>query len=145
MATLPRSSKFPSSTARAVSEFDAGLNTSTAWTEHLDVGISPDPSGGGASKRQYLSESGVGTSLSDDELDSKDLEETRPARALYQFQGKAEFRELSVEAGDQFEVVKEDVGDGWSLIQNVEGEIGLVPRSYYMVRYLAYFNQVTSQ
>lgn len=131
MATLPRSSKFPSSIARPVSEFDAGLNTSTAWTEHLDVGISPGVSGRDASKRQYLSESGIDTSLSDDELDGRDLEETRPARALYRFQGKAEFRELSVEAGDQFEVVKEDVGDGWSLVQNVEGEIGLVPRSYY--------------
>lgn len=147
MATLPRSSKFPSSSSiqRPVSEFDAGLNTSTAWTEHLDVSVFPNPGDRDASKRQYLSESGVDASLSDDELCSTDVEETRPARALYQFQGKAEFRELSVEAGDQIEVVKEDVGDGWSLVQNAEGEMGLLPRSYYTVRLLGLFNQVGSE
>ncbi|KAJ7664277.1 hypothetical protein B0H17DRAFT_1091797 [Mycena rosella] len=101
MATLPRSpntSKFISSSAqrRPHSDFDAGINASTAWTEHLE---SP------------------GTH--------------RPARALYEFEGKAEFRELSVDAGDELEVVKEDLADGWSLVKNEAGEVGLLPRTYY--------------
>ena len=58
---------------------------------------------------------------------------TRPARALYAFEGKAEFRELKVEAGDELDVVKEDVGDGWSLVRDATGEIGLLPKTYYTV------------
>ncbi|KAJ6588777.1 PX-domain-containing protein [Mycena capillaripes] len=114
MATLPRSpksSKFlPSSAAqrRPHSEFDAGINASTAWTEHLG-------------------------SLSDEEPDDEEAAEgtTRPARALYDFEGKSEFRELSVDAGDELEVVKEDLADGWSLVKNEAGEVGLLPRTYY--------------
>jgi sorting nexin-9/18/33 len=119
MATLPRSpksSKFiPSSAAqrRPHSEFDAGINASTAWTEHLES---------------------TG-SLSDEEPDTVDEEGThRPARALYDFEGKGEFRELSVDAGDEIEVVKEDLADGWSLVKNEAGEVGLLPRTYYTVR-----------
>jgi hypothetical protein len=52
---------------------------------------------------------------------------------VYQFEGKAEFRELSVEAGDVLEVVKEDLADGWSLVNNDMGEVGLFPRAYYTV------------
>ncbi|GLB42320.1 putative WASP-binding domain of Sorting nexin protein [Lyophyllum shimeji] len=118
MATLPRASKIspPTSTAifqRPVSEFDAGLNTSAAWTAHLESGSS----GGG--------------SLSDEEPDHDSEEPLRPARALYDFEGKPEFRELTVSAGDVLEVVKEDLADGWSLVKNTDGEIGLLPRSYY--------------
>ena len=58
---------------------------------------------------------------------------THPARALYSFEGKAEFRELTVEAGDELEVVKEDVGEGWSLVKDSTGEIGLLPQTYYTV------------
>ncbi|RDB29754.1 Sorting nexin lst-4 [Hypsizygus marmoreus] len=120
MATLPRASKYPSASSssffqRPQSEFDAGINTSTAWTEHL------------------VSGSG---SLSDEEPD--DDEDTdgqktplHPARALYDFEGKAEFRELSVSAGDALEIVKEDLADGWSLVKNATGEVGLLPRTYY--------------
>ncbi|KAJ7461859.1 hypothetical protein B0H11DRAFT_2056357 [Mycena galericulata] len=112
MATLPRS---PTSSKilpdrRPHSEFDAGINASTAWTEHL----------------------GASGSLSDEEPDDEEPEGThRPARALYDFEGKTEFRELSVEAGDEIEVVKEDLADGWSLVKNEAGEIGLLPRTYY--------------
>jgi sorting nexin-9/18/33 len=44
-------------------------------------------------------------SLSDEEPDNDaDSAEThRQVRAVYQFEGKAEFRELSVEAGDDLE------------------------------------------
>jgi sorting nexin-9/18/33 len=117
MATLPRSpksSKFvPSAAAqrRPHSDFDAGINASTAWTEHLET---------------------TG-SLSDEEPDDEEGTH-RPARALYDFEGKTEFRELSVDAGDELEVVKEDLADGWSLVKNEAGEVGLLPRTYYTVR-----------
>ncbi|KAJ7754502.1 hypothetical protein B0H16DRAFT_1542579 [Mycena metata] len=119
MATLPRSPKAsriigPSTSSaqlRRHSDFDAGINASTAWTESLE------------------SNSG---SLSDEEPDTEEPEGThRPARALYDFEGKSEFRELSVDAGDELEVVKEDLADGWSLVKNEAGEVGLLPRTYY--------------
>ncbi|KAF5388740.1 hypothetical protein D9757_004790 [Collybiopsis confluens] len=108
MATLPRPTKSPSvSVIRPHSEFDAGINTSNAWTQHQ---------------------------LSSNLFDQESLDNTdprRPARALYDFEGKPEFRELTVHAGDELEVVKEDLADGWSLVSDAEGEIGLLPRSYY--------------
>ncbi|KAF9494964.1 hypothetical protein BDN71DRAFT_1470800 [Pleurotus eryngii] len=117
MATLPRASKItsPGSSlfARRQSEFDAGLNTSAAWTEHLE--------------REG--------SLSDEELDSTNQGigelPTRPARALYDFLGKPEFKELTVDAGDEIHVLKEDLPDGWSLVKAANNEVGLVPRAYY--------------
>lgn len=120
MATLPRSSKHSSASSvifqRPQSEFDAGINTSAAWTEHLET------------------DSGTNTgSLSDEEPDDEP-EEGRSARALYDFEGKAEFREISVAAGDDVEVIKEDLADGWSLVRKGAGEVGLLPRTYYTVR-----------
>jgi sorting nexin-9/18/33 len=58
---------------RPPSEFDAGFNASNAWTEHLE-------------------RTSTYQSASDDEKESK--VEGRPARALYDFEGRAEFREL---------------------------------------------------
>jgi sorting nexin-9/18/33 len=119
MATLPRINKSPAAPSahelltRRQSDFDAGINTSNAWTEHLERG-----------------------SLSDEEPDSDnddDYSECLPARALYDFDGKVEFRELSVQAGDDIDVVKEELADGWSLVKNGAGEVGLLPRSYYAV------------
>lgn len=112
MATLPRATKSPSSSAfidRPYSQFDAGINTSTAWTEHLESGLSDDD--------EWLSEHG------------------KPARALYDFEGKAEFRELSVHAGEEIYVIKEDLADGWSLVKNADSEVGLLPRTYYTVSF----------
>lgn len=98
--------------SRPGSQFDAGINTSAAWTEHLDA-----------------------ASLSDDENIQDNGEVERPARALYDFEGKAEFRELTVEAGDDLDVIKEVLPDGWSLVRIVaSGEVGLLPHSYYTVR-----------
>ena len=115
-------------------EFDSGLNSSTAWTAS------------DAAKRSSNTTPDIAPALlSDDEGDDEpDLEsaEGRSARALYAFEGKPEFRELvCVEAGDELEVLKEDVGDGWSLVKlakcrggnDHEGEIGLLPQSYYTV------------
>ncbi len=111
MATLPRASKSPSN-IRPQSEFDAGINGSTAWIEHLE----------------RASIHSAEEAIDDDEDGSH-----RPARALYDFDGKAEFRELSVEAGDELEVIKEDLADGWSLVKDASNEIGLLPRAYYTV------------
>lgn len=137
MATLPRSSRYPPGppsivTNRPVSEFDAGINTSAAWTEHLETG-SPTTSVSKARSKKYLSESDAQPFVSDDEAYDEPEVLTRPARALYSFEGKAEFRELNVVAGDELEVVKEDVGDGWSLVQDSTGEVGLLPQTYYTV------------
>ncbi|KAL0571966.1 hypothetical protein V5O48_009992 [Marasmius crinis-equi] len=105
MATLPRTAKGSGfSEIRPRSDFDAGINTSTAWTEHLE---------------------------SSSIASTDDQENGRPARALYDFEGKAEFGELSVKAGDELEVLKEDLPDGWSLVKNEDGETGLLPQTYY--------------
>lgn len=111
----------PASTANGLPpDFDAGINTSAAWTESRDTG----------------------RSLSDEETDPNDPEldylqvPGRPARALYSFEGKPEFREVCVNAGDGIEIIREEVGDGWSLVKLfIEGgvELGLLPRSYYTV------------
>ena len=111
----------PASTSNGLPPyFDAGINTSAAWTESRDKG----------------------RSLSDEETDPNDPEldylqvSGRSARALYPFEGKPEFREVCVSAGDKIEVIREEVGDGWSLVKLfVEGgiELGLLPRSYYTV------------
>jgi len=102
-------------------DFDAGINTSAAWTESREKG----------------------RSLSDEETDPNDPEldylqvPGRSARALYSFEGKPEFREVCVSAGDEIEVIREEVGDGWSLVKLFVGggvELGLLPRSYYTVR-----------
>ncbi|TRM63593.1 hypothetical protein BD626DRAFT_494763 [Schizophyllum amplum] len=124
MATLPRATKSPNTTpvssriiGRPVSEFDnsnnpefdAGLNTSTAWTEHLEHGYTSDPGSG----------------------EEGEEKPSRPARALYDFEGKAEFRELTVYAGDELQIVREELPDGWSLVRTDSGEVGLLPRTYY--------------
>ncbi|KAH7913117.1 hypothetical protein BJ138DRAFT_1002980 [Hygrophoropsis aurantiaca] len=126
MATLPRANKpVPSSSSiffadpRPQSEiqFDAGINSSAAWTEHLERGSLSDSAELEADVRDPLEQDG------------------QPARALYDFDGKVEFRELIVKAGDDLEVLKEDVGDGWSLVSTIiesgEKEIGLLPRTHY--------------
>ncbi|KAG1901612.1 uncharacterized protein F5891DRAFT_1187482 [Suillus fuscotomentosus] len=78
-------------------------------------------------------------SLSDDEPEPADEhyelqpveDPVKAARALYNFEGKAEFRELTVEAGDELNILKEEAGDGWSLVRVSSGEIGLLTQTYY--------------
>lgn len=124
MATLPRAIKSTSIVSgndtcpRSDTPFDVGIISSSAWTEHLEC-----------------------YSLSDDEPEPADEhhelqpveEPVKAARALYKFEGKAEFRELTVEAGDELNILKEEVGDGWSLVRVSSGEIGLLPQTYYTV------------
>lgn len=95
---------------------------------------------------------GLSDDEADDETDAKsrdwpddpvlDAEQGKPARALYAFEGKPEFRELtSVQAGDRLDVLREEVGDGWSLVKHYDSagehkpEVGLLPQSYYTVRF----------
>jgi sorting nexin-9/18/33 len=99
-------------------DFDAGINSSNAWTVYLD------------------SDSSRSRSLSDDEGEADKSEvdfDQRGARVLFAFAGKAEFRELDVKAGDEVTVIREQAGDGWSLVRTRSGDTGLLPRSYYTV------------
>ncbi|KAJ3561821.1 hypothetical protein NP233_g9963 [Leucocoprinus birnbaumii] len=78
------------------SDFDACVNSSTAWT----------------------------ASLNDDGR--------KWAHALYVFDSQEEFREVTgISPGDDLEVIKEDLPDGWSLVRTADGQIGLLPQSYY--------------
>lgn len=118
MATLPRAaSKSPTSSkflSRPTTDFDSGQNASNAWAEHLERTES------------------IHGSLSDDENeDQVTKEKGKSARVLYDFEGKPEFRELTLVAGDELLIIKE-LHEGWSLA-NCSGEIGLVPKSYYIV------------
>ncbi|KAI0641330.1 hypothetical protein C8Q79DRAFT_1077719 [Trametes meyenii] len=132
-------------------EFDSGINTSAAWTVSLAspeggarLSLNSINAGGRTSSSAVLEEEpepeAAGSVSGDESLDG---EEGRPARALYGFQGKAEFRELTrVEAGDELEIMREDVGEGWSLARLAResreresgqgSEMGLIPRSYYI-------------
>lgn len=131
----------------AVPDFDAGINASSAWTESLPL----PPEGVLRSSVASPSSPNIDV-LSDDEHEEEEEEDIadieslpgRSARALYAFEGKPEFRELtSVCAGDELQVLKEEVGDGWSLVKHVvetEGrrsEVGLLPHSYYTVNHIA--------
>ncbi|KZV66474.1 hypothetical protein PENSPDRAFT_701163 [Peniophora sp. CONT] len=107
-------------------DFDAGINTSNAWTEH---------------QRESLTLGSISEqspSLSDDEPDEEEVEpediDGRAARVLHDFEGKPEFREISASAGDEVEIMRLDVGEGWSLVRNSEGEMGLLPQAYYKVK-----------
>jgi sorting nexin-9/18/33 len=102
----------------STNDFDAGINSSNAWTVYLD------------------SDSSRSRSLSDDESKDDNSQEEidgRGARVLFAFEGKAELKELDVKAGDEITVVHEQAGDGWSLVRTHSGVTGLVPRSYYTV------------
>ena len=135
-------------------DFDAGLNSSSAWTESL--ANTTDGALRTSIAHQDESEGVQGilnvNSLSDDEdesaeattqineEDAVEAETGRAARALFVFKGKPECRELTfVQAGDRLEVLREDVGDGWSLVKYLEGveghtEVGLIPQTYYAVQ-----------
>ncbi|KAI0261246.1 hypothetical protein BC834DRAFT_830596 [Gloeopeniophorella convolvens] len=96
-------------------DFDAGINASNAWAGRL---------GSDAFKSHSLSD--------DEDEDDFDTEvDGRGARVLFAFTGKVEFRELDVKAGDEVTVIREEVGDGWSLVRTRSGSVGLLPQSYY--------------
>ncbi|MCO5566090.1 hypothetical protein L7F22_019766 [Adiantum nelumboides] len=58
----------------------------------------------------------------------------RQARALYEFEGEPRFNELSLAPGQVFEILKEDVQDGWSLAAAEQKNVwtkGLIPQGWY--------------
>jgi sorting nexin-9/18/33 len=73
------------------SEFDAGLNASSAWTEHLE-------------------RTSTYQAVSDDEKEDKI--QGRPARALYDFEGRADFRELCASAVSHLVMATSDLSTG---------------------------------
>lgn len=73
------------------SEFDAGINASSAWTEHLE-------------------RTSTYHSVSDDEKEQKI--EGRPARALYDFEGRADFRELCASSVSHLAMEASDYSTG---------------------------------
>jgi len=100
--------------ARPVSfDFDAGINASNAWVAEQDHDV-----------QQSLSD--------DEEEQSNDTDTGKAARSLYDFEGKPEFRELTVKAGEVLSILKEELDEGWSLAK-ADGKIGLIPRTYYTV------------
>ncbi|TEB35082.1 hypothetical protein FA13DRAFT_1753432 [Coprinellus micaceus] len=126
MATLPRPSTKSAFHRPALdADFDSGINSSAAWTESNKPSIDLL-----RSTRRYVSESNAQhASLSDEELDEGELilgdDDAQPARALYAFEGKPEFRELDVEAGDEIDVLKAD--------ERKPAKLGLLPQSYYTI------------
>ncbi|KAH9940322.1 PX-domain-containing protein [Amylocystis lapponica] len=126
--------------------FDSGINSSTAWAVSR---TSPRASVNANANTNSLSDEEPDVSV-DGVEDTDEHEQGRSARALFAFEGKPEFRELTfVEAGDELEVLREDVGEGWSLVKIArcrverelgrEGEMGLLPQTYYTASALRNF------
>jgi sorting nexin-9/18/33 len=69
--------------SRPTSAFDAGINASTAWTEHLERASTydSDTSSGKDEEKQVKEKVLINGRI-------------RPARALYPFEGQVEFKEL---------------------------------------------------
>ncbi|PWZ02323.1 hypothetical protein BCV70DRAFT_152838, partial [Testicularia cyperi] len=59
----------------------------------------------------------------------------RSARALYDFEGEAAFNELSIRAGESFDILNEQLAGGWSLgvVWDADGvpRRGLIPQGWY--------------
>ncbi|KAG8955111.1 hypothetical protein FRC04_009568 [Tulasnella sp. 424] len=101
--------------------FDAGINASSAWTGARDTSVSDDEGGNKTLKGTKI------TAIKEEVADPP----PRSARALYDFEGKPDFRELVIHAGDELSIIKENLAEGWSLAQYKE-ELGLIPRKYYI-------------
>lgn len=127
-------------------DFDAGVNSSAAWTAELSLSDEETEHG---HHRRLKSLPTQSTPLlqdlmspleEDEEGESEPYEQGRSARAVYDFAGQPEYRELTFKAGDALEILKEEVVDdetneevvGWSLAR-CNGDVGLAPRTYYTV------------
>lgn len=166
MSTFPRRVKSPAAasvtlaTTTAVSSpyltrgtsFDAGINSSAAWTEHLEreldsLSLSDEEKGPGAGRYGVFFSSVDRTEPKQPEDGDANIELPRGkfARVLYDFDGKGEYNELNLKAGEDIEILTEDLAEGWSLARiplltttgededGHAGEVGLVPRSYFAV------------
>jgi hypothetical protein len=52
------------------------------------------------------------------------------AEVLHTYQA-TEQEELSIAAGEQIEILKEDAGSGWTYGRNARGDTGLFPQGYF--------------
>ena len=155
MSTFPRGSRLDAISSselakpvltRPTSDFDAGINSSTAWAEHL--GKEFDSLSLSDSDKTLSNSSGGGNVAVAGSIGPC---RGRPACVLFDFKGDRTCSELDVRAGDEIEVLKEDLGnaDGWSMaripikdeedkrseeVKDREGEVGFIPRAYYSVK-----------
>lgn len=131
-------------------DFDAGINSSAAWAA-AELSLSDDERDLRVRVRSLNLERSASAPSQDlvspkeedvdeEDEDGEEGEAGRRARALYDFSGKAEFRELTFGAGEALDILREEVTEtevdgemaGWSLAK-LSGEIGLIPRTYYTV------------
>ncbi|KAL5499175.1 hypothetical protein ACEPAH_1693 [Sanghuangporus vaninii] len=149
MSTFPRGVKFKQSTISGATpaepfltrptsdstfsknfDFDAGLNSSAAWTEHLHEheltkesesdSLSIDECEGSSSSGRHTV-IGIKQDASEEHGIHNGEEVTfgpgRPARVLYDFSGELALKELQLRAGDELDILRETIGNssGWSL------------------------------
>ncbi|KAG9123552.1 hypothetical protein FRC07_014772 [Ceratobasidium sp. 392] len=91
-------------------DFDAGLNSSTAWKKHLSISDAAP--------------------VSDDETSIE--EKPILARAVRDIAGNEENREMILKAGDNIEILNPNIGESWSLARKSTGDMGLVPSDSYV-------------
>ncbi|KAB5591514.1 hypothetical protein CTheo_5021 [Ceratobasidium theobromae] len=90
-------------------DFDAGLNSSTAWKKHLSItDAEPSPPSPPCEQKPIL------------------------ARAIRDVAGNEENRELDLKAGENVEILNPHLGDDWSLARKPSGDMGLVPCDCYV-------------
>ncbi|CAE6354649.1 unnamed protein product [Rhizoctonia solani] len=89
-------------------DFDAGLNSSTAWKKHLSISDAPQP--------------------------PSPVSEEKPlfARAIRDVPGNEDNRELGLKAGETIEILNPNIGDKWALAKKLDADMGLIPHGCYV-------------
>ncbi|KAH7345433.1 hypothetical protein B0J17DRAFT_639871 [Rhizoctonia solani] len=89
-------------------DFDAGLNSSTAWKKHLSITDAPQP---------------------------PSPVEDKPilGRAIRDLLGNEDNRELGLKAGDNIEILNSKLSEEWALARKLDGDMGLIPHGCYVV------------
>ncbi|KAJ1311888.1 hypothetical protein OPQ81_010347 [Rhizoctonia solani] len=88
-------------------DFDAGLNSSTAWKKHLSITDAAQPAS---------------------PVEDKPL----LARAIIDVLGNEDNRELGLKAGENIEILNPSIGEEWALARKPDGDMGLIPRGCYV-------------
>ncbi|CAE6444702.1 unnamed protein product [Rhizoctonia solani] len=89
-------------------DFDAGLNSSTAWKKHLSISDALQP--------------------------PSPVSEEKPvfARAVRDVQGNEDNRELGLKAGETIEILNPSIGEEWALAKKMDADMGLIPHGCYV-------------